>query len=78
VPEVLVMREDGCVMSQPPVHDVEASTSHVALPASDVVVSHPEQGLRHPYVRLPTSTRPKLSKHYGGNFETTASRSTTP
>jgi hypothetical protein len=35
-PKVLVMREDGCVMSQRPAHNVEASTSHTASPASDV------------------------------------------
>jgi hypothetical protein len=29
------------------VHDVEASTSHAAPPALDIVVAHPEQGLRH-------------------------------
>jgi hypothetical protein len=39
------MREDGCVMSQRLAHDAEASTSHAALPAPDVVVTHPEQGL---------------------------------
>jgi hypothetical protein len=43
---VLVMREDGCVMSQRPAHDAEASTSHVAPPAPDVAVAHWEQGLR--------------------------------
>jgi hypothetical protein len=47
---VLVMREDGCVMSQCPAHDTEVSTSHAAPPASDVAVSHPEQGLRRPGV----------------------------
>jgi hypothetical protein len=39
---VLVMQEDGCVMSQRPAHDTEASTSHAAPPASDVAVSHLE------------------------------------
>jgi hypothetical protein len=48
VPEVLVMQEDGCMMSQHPAHDTEASTSHAAPPAFDVAVSHPEQGLRCP------------------------------
>jgi hypothetical protein len=43
---VLVMREDGCVMSQRPAHDTEASTSHTAPPAPDVTVMHLEQGLR--------------------------------
>jgi hypothetical protein len=42
------MWEDGCVMSQCPAHDTEVSTSHAAPPASDVAVSHPEQGLRRP------------------------------
>jgi hypothetical protein len=42
------MREDGYVMSQRPAHDVEASTSHAAPPASDFAVSHPEHGLHRP------------------------------
>jgi hypothetical protein len=45
---VLVMREDGYMMSLRPVHDTEASTSHASSPASDVAASHPEQGLRRP------------------------------
>jgi hypothetical protein len=45
---VLVIQEDGCVMSQRPTHDTEASTSHVAPLASDIVVSHPERGPRRP------------------------------
>jgi hypothetical protein len=36
------MREDDCVMSQRPVHDAEASSSHAVLPAPDAVVAHPE------------------------------------
>jgi hypothetical protein len=48
--EVLVMRSDGRVMSQRPAHDAEASTSRAALPALDVVISRPEQGLRRPGV----------------------------
>jgi hypothetical protein len=44
------MRADGCVVSQHPVHDTEASTSRSAPPASDVVVSQPKQGLRRPSV----------------------------
>jgi hypothetical protein len=40
------MREDGCVMSQRPTHDAEASMSHAALLAPDVAAAHPEQGLR--------------------------------
>jgi hypothetical protein len=43
---VLVMREDGCVMSQHPAHDAEASTLRAAAPASDVAIAHPEQELR--------------------------------
>jgi hypothetical protein len=43
---VLVMREDGCVMSQRLAHDAEASTSHATPPVPDVAVSHPEQRLR--------------------------------
>jgi hypothetical protein len=46
-PKVLVMREDGCVMSQRPTHDAEASMSHATSPAPDVAVAHPEQGPRH-------------------------------
>jgi hypothetical protein len=45
VPEVLVMREDGCVMSQCLAHDAEASSSRVVLPTPDVAVAHPEPGL---------------------------------
>jgi hypothetical protein len=41
VPEVPVMREDGCVMSQRPTHDAEASMSHAALLAPDVAAVHP-------------------------------------
>jgi hypothetical protein len=41
-PEVLVMREDGCVMLQHPTKDVKASTSHAAPPAPDVAVAHPK------------------------------------
>jgi hypothetical protein len=44
-PEVLVMREDGCVMSQHLVPDAEASTLRAAPPAPDVVVVHPKQEL---------------------------------
>jgi hypothetical protein len=44
---VLVKRVDGCVMSQRPAHDAEASTSRAALPALGVVDSQPEQGQRH-------------------------------
>jgi hypothetical protein len=42
------MWEDGCVMSQCPAHDAEASTSHAAPLAPDVAVAHPKQGLCHP------------------------------
>jgi hypothetical protein len=45
---VLVMREDGCVMLQCLAHDAKASMSNVAPPASDVTISHPEQGLHRP------------------------------
>jgi hypothetical protein len=48
--EVLVMREDGCVMSQRPVHDAEASTSRIAPPVSNVAASQLEQGLHRPGV----------------------------
>jgi hypothetical protein len=39
------MRDDGCVMSQRPAHNAEASSSRAVLPAPDVAVMHPEQGL---------------------------------
>jgi hypothetical protein len=39
---VLVMREDGCVMSQRPAHNAEALSSRAVLPTPDVVVVHPE------------------------------------
>jgi hypothetical protein len=39
------MREDSCMMSRRPAHDVEASSSRIVLPAPDVTVAHPEQGL---------------------------------
>jgi hypothetical protein len=45
--KVLVMREDGCVMSQPSTHDAEASTSRATLPSSNVAVARPEQGRGH-------------------------------
>jgi hypothetical protein len=44
---VLVMREDGCVMSQRPTHDAEVSMSRVAPLASDVIVAQPERELHH-------------------------------
>jgi hypothetical protein len=34
------------MMSQRQAHGAEASTSRAALPASDVAIAHPEQGLR--------------------------------
>jgi hypothetical protein len=40
---MLVIREDGCVMSQHPAHDAEASTSRASLPAFDVAAAQPEQ-----------------------------------
>jgi hypothetical protein len=40
---VLVMREDGCVMSGCPTHDVEASSSRAALPASGGIATRPGQ-----------------------------------
>jgi hypothetical protein len=46
VPEVLVMREDNCVMLQCSAHDAEASASHAAPPAPDAPVAHLEQGSR--------------------------------
>jgi hypothetical protein len=36
------MREDGCVMSQRPVHDPEASVSRATPSASDVVIAQLE------------------------------------
>jgi hypothetical protein len=46
-PEVLVMREDGCVMPQRPAHDAEASLSRAILPTPDAIVAHPEQEQGH-------------------------------
>jgi hypothetical protein len=40
---VLVMREDGCVMSGCSTHSAEASSSRAALPASGGVAARPEQ-----------------------------------
>jgi hypothetical protein len=40
---VLVMREDGCVMSGRQTHGAEASSSRAAHPASDGVAARPEQ-----------------------------------
>jgi hypothetical protein len=47
-PKVLVMWEDGCMISQRLAHNAKASMSHATTPAFDIVVSHPEQGLRRP------------------------------
>jgi hypothetical protein len=41
------MGEDDCMISHRPAHDTEASTSHAALPVSDVAVAQPEQELHH-------------------------------
>jgi hypothetical protein len=40
--EVLVMREDGCVMPRHPVHDAEASSSRAGPPAPDGTVTSAE------------------------------------
>jgi hypothetical protein len=40
---VLVMREDGCVMSGHPMHGAKASSSRTALPALDGTAARPEQ-----------------------------------
>jgi hypothetical protein len=40
---VLVMREDGCMVSGHPAHSAEASSLPVALPASGGPTAHPEQ-----------------------------------
>jgi hypothetical protein len=50
VPEVLVVRSDGCMMSQCLAYDAEASMSRAAPPVPDVVVSQLEQGLCRPGV----------------------------
>jgi hypothetical protein len=39
---VLVMRDDGCVMSGRPTHGAEASSSRAALPASGGTAARPE------------------------------------
>jgi hypothetical protein len=41
------MQEDGCVMSQRPAHDAEASSSRAVLPAPDVIVARPKQECGH-------------------------------
>jgi hypothetical protein len=46
------MWEDGCVMSQRPAHDAEASSSQAVLPAPDAVVAHPERERGHAGVPL--------------------------
>jgi hypothetical protein len=45
--EVLVMREDGCVMLRHPMHSTKASSSRAALPATDGTAAHPEQERKH-------------------------------
>jgi hypothetical protein len=40
---VLVMRDDGCVMSERPADSAEASSSRAVLPASDGTAARPEQ-----------------------------------
>lgn len=49
-PGVLVMRSDGCVMSQQPAPDARASTSGVAVPAPGADAPQWEQRLRLPGV----------------------------
>jgi hypothetical protein len=44
---VLVMRDDGYVMSGRPADDAEASSSCAAPPASDGIAAHPEQEREH-------------------------------
>lgn len=58
-PEVLMVRYDGRILSQRPVHDAEASTSRTAPPASDATPSRLEEELRHPGVpqSLPDEAR---------------------
>jgi hypothetical protein len=70
------MREDGCMMSQCPAHDAEASTSRAALPTSDVAVARPEQGRGHAGARRPISTRPRPSRCCGRSFGATVPRLT--
>jgi hypothetical protein len=73
---VLVMREDGCVMSQRLAHDAEALTSRAALSASEVVVERPEEGRVTPARRRPISMRPRPSRRCGKSFGTMAPRLT--
>jgi hypothetical protein len=40
---VLVVRDDGCVMSGRPAYGAEASSFHAVLPASDDAAARPEQ-----------------------------------
>jgi hypothetical protein len=46
---VLVMREDGCVMSGRPAHGAEASSLRAALPASGGPAARPKQEREHVY-----------------------------
>jgi hypothetical protein len=72
-PEVLVMREGGCVMSQCPTHEAEASTSHASPPASDVAVAHPEQELHRAGAPPTHFDEARASRCCGRSFGTTAS-----
>jgi hypothetical protein len=64
---VLVMREDGCVMSRCPTHGDEASSLRAALPASDGTAAHPEQER--------ASMKPRPSRRYGRGSATISARS---
>jgi hypothetical protein len=44
---VLLMREDGCMMSRHPTRGAEASSSRTGPPATDVTVARPEQEREH-------------------------------
>jgi hypothetical protein len=49
------MREDGCMMSRHPTHDVEASSSRAALAAPDGATARPEQELWQEFCDLGAS-----------------------
>jgi hypothetical protein len=45
--EVLVVREDDCVVPRRPTHNAEASSSRAGLPAADTSMARPEQEREH-------------------------------
>jgi hypothetical protein len=73
---VLVVWEDGCVVTRWPTHGAEASSSRAGLPAPNTAVVRLEQEREPAGRRQPISTRPRPSRPCGRSFETTGPRST--